>query len=72
MEAVSHAGTCLGVVSKDGIVLATEKTFLHKLLDESAFSEKIYMVNEDTTVAVAGITSDATVLVNEARLIAQR
>uniref|UniRef100_A0A2K5C4Z1 Proteasome 20S subunit alpha 4 n=1 Tax=Aotus nancymaae TaxID=37293 RepID=A0A2K5C4Z1_AOTNA len=45
---------------------------IHKLLDESFFSEKIYKLNEDMACSVAGITSDANVLTNELRLIAQR
>lgn len=72
MEAVGHAGTCLGVVAKDGIVLAAEKRFINNLLDETVFSEKIYKINDDIACAVAGITADATVLINEMRLIAQR
>ncbi|VEL30836.1 unnamed protein product [Protopolystoma xenopodis] len=72
MEAVSHAGTCLGIVAKDGIVLAAERRFINKLLDESTFSEKIYKINDDIACAVAGITADATVLINEMRLIGQR
>ncbi|KAA3670621.1 20S proteasome subunit alpha 3 [Paragonimus westermani] len=72
MEAVSHAGTCLGIVAADGIVLAAERRFINNLLDETAFSEKIYKINEDIACAVAGITADATVLINEMRLISQR
>ncbi|KAG5449632.1 multicatalytic endopeptidase [Opisthorchis viverrini] len=72
MEAVGHAGTCLGIVASDGIVLAAERRFINNLLDETAFSEKIYKINDDIACAVAGITADATVLINEMRLIAQR
>lgn len=72
IEAVGNAPTCLGIVATDGIVLAGEKRFINKLLDESAFSEKIFKINDDIACAVAGITSDATVLVNEMRLSAQR
>ncbi|KAM7540963.1 hypothetical protein Aperf_G00000036954 [Anoplocephala perfoliata] len=71
-EAVGHAPTCIGIVAKDGIILAGEKRFINKLLDESAFSEKIFRINDDIACAVAGITADATVLINEMRLIAQR
>jgi len=72
MEAVSHAGTCLGLVASDGIVLAAERRNLHKLLEETAFSEKLYRINDDLSIAVAGITADANVLMDEMRLIAQR
>lgn len=72
MEAISHAGTCLGILAKDGILLAAERRNVNKLLDNVIFSEKIYRLNEDMVCSVAGITSDANVLTNELRLIAQR
>ncbi|CAO1422463.1 unnamed protein product [Diamesa hyperborea] len=72
MEAISHAGTCLGILAKDGILLAAERRNINKLLDNVIFSEKIYRLNEDMVCSVAGITSDANVLTNELRLIAQR
>ncbi|XP_024880955.1 uncharacterized protein LOC112460489 [Temnothorax curvispinosus] len=72
MEAISHAGTCLGILANDGILLAAEKRNTNKLLDEVFFSEKIYKLNDDIVCSVAGITSDANVLTNELRLIAQR
>ncbi|KAK6630164.1 hypothetical protein RUM44_005720 [Polyplax serrata] len=72
MEAISHAGTCLGILANDGILLAAEKRNINKLLDEVFFSEKIYQLNENMVCSVAGITSDANVLTGELRMIAQR
>lgn len=72
MEAIGHAGTCLGILAKDGIVLAAEKRNTNKLLDEVFLSDKIYKIDEDMACSVAGITSDANVLTNELRAIAQR
>jgi len=72
MEAIGHAGTCLGILANDGIVLAAERRNTNKLLDEVFHSEKIYKLNEDMVCSVAGITSDANVLTNELRLIGQR
>lgn len=46
MEAISHAGTCLGILAKDGILLAAERRNTNKLLDGAIFSEKIYKLNE--------------------------
>src|SRR4051794_25269936 len=46
MEAISHAGTALGILASDGIVLAAEKKVTSKLLEQSATSEKIYLLNE--------------------------
>lgn len=43
MEAISHAGICVGILAKDGIVLAVEKKITSKLL-ENISSEKMYKV----------------------------
>lgn len=72
LEAISHAGTSLGILADDGILLAAERRNTNKLLDEVSYSEKIYKLNEDLCCSVSGITSDANVLINELRLIAQR
>jgi len=71
MEAISHAGTCLGILAKDGVVLAAEHQNTNKLLDDVC-SEKIYKLDENSACAVAGITSDANVLTQQLRLTAQR
>lgn len=71
MEAISHAGTCLGILATDGIVLAAEKTVTSKLLEQRNH-EKIYMITENMACSVAGITSDANSLVNYTRNQAQK
>jgi len=53
MEAISHAGTVLGVLAKDGVVLAAEKRVTGKLLDLSTkegggyggSGEKMFLLN---------------------------
>ncbi|CAE1178411.1 PSMA4 [Acanthosepion pharaonis] len=72
MEAIGHAGSCLGILASDGVLLAAERRNVNKLLDEVSYSEKIYNLHDDMACSVAGITSDANVLTNELRLIAQR
>lgn len=72
MEAIGHAGTCLGILATDGVLIAAEKRNQNKLLDDITFSEKIYKLHEDIVCSVAGITSDANVLINQLRLISQR
>uniref|UniRef100_A0A0K0G2H4 Proteasome subunit alpha type n=1 Tax=Strongyloides venezuelensis TaxID=75913 RepID=A0A0K0G2H4_STRVS len=67
MEAISHAGTCLGIQAKDGILIAAEKRNVHKLLDESVLAEKIYRISENISCTVAGLTSDALILINRLR-----
>lgn len=46
MEAIGHAGTCLGMLASDGILLAAERRITNKLLDEVSYSEKIYKLHE--------------------------
>eukprot|EP00051_Salpingoeca_urceolata_P027132 m.480150 g.480150 ORF g.480150 m.480150 type:complete len:268 (+) comp21721_c0_seq1:73-876(+) len=72
LEAISHAGTCLGILAKDGVVLAAEKMSTAKLLDSASEAEKIYKLDEHMACSVAGITADANILVNYLRQSAQR
>jgi len=73
MEAIGQAGTCLGIVASDGIVLAAERRITNKLLDDDIFvSDKIYKIDDDSAVSLAGITADANVLTTQLRAIAQR
>jgi 20S proteasome subunit alpha 3 len=72
MEAISHAGAALGILAKDGIVLAAEKKIISKLLDNEKKTEKMYKLDDHIACAVAGITSDANILINYARLSSQR
>ena len=47
MEAINHAGTCLGILAKDGVVLAAERKITNKLLDDdTSLSDKIYKLDE--------------------------
>jgi len=72
IEAIGNAGTCLGILANDGVILAAERRNIHKLLDEEEMSEKFYVLDEHILCGVSGITSDANVLIGELRLIAQR
>jgi 20S proteasome subunit alpha 3 len=70
MEAISHAGTCLGILTKEGILIAAEKRNVHKLLDEDVMNDKIYRISDNIVCTVAGITADANILINKVRLYA--
>lgn len=67
MEAISHAGTCLGILASDGILIAAEKRNVHKLLDDEVLAEKIYRISDNMACTVAGITADANILINRLR-----
>ena len=72
MEAIGHAGQALGVLGKDGIVLASQKKTVSKLLDTGGASDKTFKIDDHICCSVAGITADANILINYARLEAQR
>ncbi|KAF4715153.1 Proteasome subunit alpha type-4, partial [Perkinsus olseni] len=72
MEAINNAGSTVGVLGKQCVILAGEKKTISKLLESGKASEKIYPIDDHVVCAVAGITSDANVLINQLRLSAQR
>ncbi|KAJ3128958.1 protein with putative role during mitosis [Nowakowskiella sp. JEL0407] len=72
MEAISHAGTALGILASDGIVLAAEKKVTSKLLEQTTSSEKLYVISDHIACAVAGITADANTLITYVRKQAQQ
>mmetsp|Transcript_1283 Transcript_1283/g.4753 ORF Transcript_1283/g.4753 Transcript_1283/m.4753 type:complete len:253 (+) Transcript_1283:90-848(+) len=72
MEAISHAGSCVGINTTGGVVVAAEKKILSKLLEKVKVPEKLHQIDEHVAVAVAGLTSDANILINYVRLAAQR
>lgn len=53
MEAISHASTALGILAKDGLVIAAEKKVASKLLDETTGGEKIYIINEYVSLSLS-------------------
>jgi len=71
MKAIGHAGSAIGILATDGIILAAERKITSKLL-EPISSEKMYKLDEHIACSVAGITADANILVNYARLSAQQ
>ncbi|KAF7099652.1 hypothetical protein CFC21_101260 [Triticum aestivum] len=72
MEAIGNAGSALGILAADGVVLVGEKKVTSKLLQSSRSAEKMYKIDSHLACAVAGIMSDANILINTARLHAQR
>ena len=67
-EAVRRGWTTLGVKGVDGIVLAVEKRQVSPLMEGM---EKIKKVDEHVGLAFAGLSSDARVLIDQARTYAQ-
>ena len=51
LEAINHAGTAIGILATDGIVLAAERKVTSKLLEQDTSAEKLYILNEYKTVS---------------------
>jgi len=72
IEATKNAGPALGVLGQGCVVLVGEKKTQGKLLDQAKQAEKIFEIDDHVCCAVAGVTSDANVLINRLRLTAQQ
>eukprot|EP00916_Digyalum_oweni_P014647 GHVL01024017.1.p1 GENE.GHVL01024017.1~~GHVL01024017.1.p1 ORF type:complete len:137 (+),score=15.69 GHVL01024017.1:34-444(+) len=72
LEAINNAASTIGITTTEGVVLAAEKMETSKLLDPGRTSEKIYKIDEHVICAVAGLTSDANILIESLRETAQR
>lgn len=74
VEAIAQAGSALGIVTSEGIVFASERRVSNPLLDtehsqlKDQSGDKVVKIDDHIAFAVAGITSDANLLVERARL----
>lgn len=72
MQAIDQAGSTIGILADDGVVLCGEKKTTSKLLDTAKQHEKLHQIDDGMFCAVAGLTSDANILINKLRLSAQQ
>jgi 20S proteasome subunit alpha 3 len=67
IEAINNAGTCVGLRCSDGLILASERKVTSKLLAPVKTSEKTYKISDECVLSVAGLSSDASILIGQAR-----
>ena len=68
-ELVNRGATIIGIKCAEGVVLASEEN--SEDLEETGHSWKIFKIDEHIATAIVGLSSDARVLIDQARLIAQ-
>lgn len=77
-EAIRKAGTVIGVRTKEGVAIIAERATENELFDSENMQsadisgEKVFKIADHLGCSVAGVTSDAYALINQARLVAQR
>ena len=69
MELVNRGATILGIKCPEGVVLGAEETV--EPLEESESSWKIFKIDDHIGTAIVGLSSDARVLIDQARIYAQ-
>jgi proteasome alpha subunit len=70
LELVKRGAPIVGVSSPEGVVIAANETPLSRLEDPKYF-EKIFQLDEHIGTAIAGLSSDARVLINQSRIYCQ-
>jgi proteasome alpha subunit len=69
MELVNRGATILGIQCPEGVVLASEENV--EILEEAGYSWKIFRIDEHIGAAIVGLSSDARILTDQARIYAQ-
>ena len=69
MELVNRGATIIGIQCTEGVVLGSEENI--EALEEAEYSWKIFTVDEHVGAAIVGLSSDARILIDQARIYAQ-
>lgn len=70
LELVKRGAPIVGVASKEGVVIAANET-LESKLEDPEYNRKIFQLDQHVCSAIAGLSSDARVLINQARVYCQ-
>jgi proteasome alpha subunit len=69
MELVNRGATIMGIQCAEGVILGSEENI--EPLEEAEYSWKIFKVDEHVGAAIVGLSSDARILIDQARIYAQ-
>jgi proteasome alpha subunit len=69
MELVNRGATILGIRCSEGVVIGAEENV--EPLEEAEYSWKIFRVDDHVGAAIVGLSSDARILIDQARVNAQ-
>jgi proteasome alpha subunit len=69
MELVNRGATILGIRCSEGVVLGAEENV--EPLEEAEYSWKIFKIDDHIGAAIVGLSSDARILIDQARVYAQ-
>jgi len=69
MELVNRGATILAIRCSGGVIIGAEETV--DPLEESEYSWKIFRIDEHVGAAIVGLSSDARILIDQARVHAQ-
>jgi proteasome alpha subunit len=69
MELVNRGATIMGIQCAEGVVVGSEENI--EPLEEAEYSWKIFKVDEHVGAAIVGLSSDARILIDQARIYAQ-
>jgi proteasome alpha subunit len=69
MELVNRGATILGMRCSEGVILGAEENV--EPLEEAEYSWKIFKIDEHIGAAIVGLSSDARILIDQARIYAQ-
>ncbi|MFZ5955480.1 MAG: archaeal proteasome endopeptidase complex subunit alpha [Nanoarchaeota archaeon] len=70
-KTVRLGSTSIGIVCKEGVIIISDKRTKDSLIVEE-FASKIIEIDEHIMVSAAGIISDARILIEKARVLAQQ
>jgi len=69
MELVNRGATILGIQCREGVILGSEENV--EPLEEAEYSWKLFKIDDHVGAAIVGLSSDARMLIDQARLYAQ-